>query len=169
MNNTTLVDIARGYIGQAEDPTQPENTDFMSEAFEDELEAVGWQKGWAWCMLFVRLCIKKDPVLFEKVKHLVNPSVLRTLQNLMGSGYSLSRTPVVGSICIMQNGQSAQGHTGIVSKVYPDGTFDLIEGNASAKAKTRQGDQVAEKRWKNDQTPRQKGLYIRGFIDLYQR
>lgn len=165
-----LIEVGRGYLGQSEDGTKPENTDFVNEEFERELEGVGWRPGFAWCAIFVKLCVKVgDWKLWEKIKHLLSASVLTTFENFKKAGYTVYEEPQVGFICFMKNGNKWQGHEGLVTAVHADNYFSLLEGNASPIKGTRQGDCVAEKKWLNNRVPREKGLYVIGFINPYEK
>jgi len=132
-----------------------------------DLREVGWQPGYAWCMLLVRLSVKKgSPTIWEKVRNYFTPSVMTTYNNLIEAGYKVTRTPTAGAIAFWQNGDKWQGHTGLVDENgITDKSFVCIEGNTDVRG-SRDGGAVADKTRPLDFTKKKKGLNLLGFIEL---
>lgn len=167
MSRIDILRYAKSKLGKSEDGSAGNNMDFHDEEFEKDLREVGWQPGYAWCMLLVRLSVKKgSPTIWEKVRNHFTPSVMTTYNNLIKAGYKVTRTPTAGAIAFWQNGDKWQGHTGLVDdKGITDKSFVCIEGNTDVRG-SRDGGAVAEKTRPLDFTKKKKGLNLLGFIEL---
>lgn len=167
MSRKDILAYAKSKVGQSEDPTQGNNNDFKDEEFEKDLRELGWQPGYSWCMLFVRLAVKKgSPTIWAKVKKDITPSVMTTYNNLIKAGYTVTQTPTPGAIAFWQNGSKWQGHTGVVDDNGITSThFMCVEGNTDVQG-SRDGGAVAIKKRALDFKKKAKGLNLLGFIEL---
>jgi hypothetical protein len=98
-------------------------------AVEKYLASVGLGKGYSWCMSFVYWCAKQAALKLA----VTNP--LKQTGGVLDEWHSGRGThldhPVQGSIFIMDFG-GGEGHTGIVTGVFPDqGIIHTIEGNTN--------------------------------------
>src|SRR3989304_1120768 len=126
----TIKDIAFSYIGKKEIPG---NMGFEDKNFENEMLSVGWQKTYAWCILFCELVWKKAmPAWAGYFDKMFSASVMQTWNNFKKTDYN-SLTPIVGAIAIWQKYSKGKptgfGHAGIVTEIYAQ-SFATVEGNA---------------------------------------
>ena len=161
-------EVARKYIGQTE---KPQNSGFSDSIFEDRMEQVGFQKGFAWCALFTELVFKEAiPERFDELDKLFSASTVLTFRNFRDAAYMVSQVPRIDHLVIwqtMKEGKAmATGHAGIVSEVTSTWEFKSIEGNTSD-AKSREGYIVAEHSRKVFASVAN-GLKILGFIHIPQ-
>ena len=165
------LEYGKTLLGKSEDPKQGNNRGFKDKAFEKLMRIVGWIPGYSWCALFVRLCVKNGlPDKWNKLKALLNPSVMKTLNNLLAAGYTLSRVPTPGAIVFWQlykNGKpTAQGHIGIVNNEGITAiNFQSLEGNTDV-AGSRDGGTTAMKTRIIDFTKKKDGLTLIGFVTI---
>jgi len=158
----TIRDIAFSYIGKKEIPC---NMGFEDKNFEDEMLSVGWQKTYAWCILFCELVWKKAmPAWAGYFDKMFSASVMQTWNNFKKTDYN-SLTPIVGAIAIWQKYNKGKptgfGHAGIVTEIYAQ-SFATVEGNTNALG-SREGDRVAPKQRQLDFKIKD-GLVLKGFI-----
>lgn len=144
-----VIRIASGYIGTKE---VPKNAGAQVITF---LNSVGLGAGQPWCMAFVYYCFN----VASQNLNLQNP--LSKTGHCMTQWYTASpvlksQTPRVGSVFIMSYGDG-KGHTGIVTKVNDNNTFEAIEGNTNS-AGSREGEGVWRKTRKNSE--------VIGFISI---
>lgn len=161
-----LHEVATTYIGQRE---QLGNKFDPSTDFGKKLHAVGQKDGDPWCDLFVELCAKEaDPDNFTLYDKLFTASAVATFNKFKAHGFKILDRPLVDCIVTWQkyvDGKPQwQGHTGIVSKVNADGTFESIEGNTNA-AGSREGIEVARRPHRLAYDT-QTGLRLLGFIKV---
>lgn len=158
-------------IGMSEDPKLGNNQGFKDKGFEKEMRNVGWIPGYSWCCLLMALCAKHGlPHLWEKLRKLFNPGVLKTFQNFQKAGYVVSKVPTPGALAFWQhykNGKpTPQGHIGAVCE---DGiteeTFRSLEGNTDV-AGSRDGGTTAIKTRKLDFSKKTNGLVLLGFVSI---
>lgn len=98
-------------------------------AVETYLAAVGLGKGYSWCMAFVYWCAKQAALKLGLINPLKETGGVLDEWN-SGRGTHLTE-PVPGAIFIMDFG-GGEGHTGIVTGVFPDqGIIHTIEGNTN--------------------------------------
>lgn len=160
----SVIEIARQYIGKLE---KAKNSGFQDPQFEIEMKDLGeWQPGYAWCACFAEMCFRKAfPERSEELKKLFDPSTRKTFDNFKATKYTISQTPVLGSLVIWANYKNGirewTGHAGIVSDVVGSNAFKSIEGNTGAGG-SRNGDRVAQ----HNRTTATKanGLNVIGFI-----
>ncbi len=96
----------------------------------------GSANGVAWCASFVSWCYgqgqnsnnKKTFGYTASSQDIKNQAKKAGFYSDKQSGY----TPVVGDIAVWTYSQD-KGHVGIISKVYNDGSFDVVEGNCGDK------------------------------------
>jgi hypothetical protein len=158
----TIKDIAFSYIGQKE---LSGNSGFEDAYFEEKMKAVGWQKPFAWCILFCELVwTEAMPTWKDYFSKMFSASVVQTWNNFRNTDYA-SKTPIVGSIVIFQKYSKGKptsfGHAGIVTEIYAN-SFATVEGNTNALG-SREGDRVAPKMRQLDFKIKD-GLVLKGFI-----
>jgi len=161
----TIVETALNFVGQQEIRG---NMGFKDEAFEDLMEAVGWQKTQAWCAYFVELVWKlayaNDPQQVRELGMIMSGGAVATYNGFKKAGYEINYTGRPGDIIIWQKHKEGKphwsGHAGIV--VQSSGSsFDTVEGNTNDDG-SREGYEVARR----TRTYEKKftGLNIKGFI-----
>lgn len=180
-DNSALEAIRRAIISTAErflnltesannarwDDVATAGPDVRAGELRQALLDTGWQTGWAYCSSFTEVCwraaYKNRPEL-ALISRAITPSVMSTYENF-NRLKRITRTPAIGSLMLMQNGDSWQGHAGIVTGL--DGGFLLtIEGNTSSNVASREGDGVYRKR-KTLSFTKSSGLWIRGFVNPF--
>ncbi len=148
--NKVIIDTARKYIGQKEIPP---NQGFIDTKFQELMEIVGWEKGFAWCALFAELVWKeaysqRDSSMISVVDKLFSAGSVQTFVNFRNAKWEISDVPQLGALAIWQTFRNGKfewtGHTAIVSE-FNVGTkmMKTIDGNTSDR-NTREGDLVAE-------------------------
>lgn len=159
-------EVAAQYIGQRE---QLNNKFDPSTPFGAKIRAVGQKDGFAWCDFFVEMCMKEaDPGNEELYEKLFTGSAVATFAAFKKHGFKVINSPIVDCIVTWQQFKDGvpgwQGHTGIVSKVNADGTFESIEGNTNA-AGGREGIEVARRPHRLNYDTNT-GLRLLGFIKV---
>ncbi len=159
MNN--IIEVATHYIGEKEIPG---NMGFTDHDFEKKMFDVGFQKTYAWCALFMELCVKEGiPDFYSKNEKLFNASATTTFKNFDIAGKT-NQMPQPGMGVIWRHGNGWQGHAGIVVSVNPaNGTFEAIEGNTNS-AGGREGIEVSRKTRKLKTPFSANGLNLVGFL-----
>lgn len=160
----TAGEVASQYIGQHEISG---NMGFKDPCFEEKMESVGFEDGYAWCALFQELVFKEAfPEKFDELDKLFSASTIQTYRNFKDAGYTIKDAPVLYSLVIWQSMKSGKphwsGHAGVVSKVLDKETFLSIEGNTNSGG-SREGVAVAERTRKVIANVKD-GLKILGFI-----
>jgi len=161
-----IVSYATDYIGKMEIKG---NQGFKDAEFEDKMESVGFQDGYAWCCLFTELCWVEAYRDFNKDSSIINEEfsagTVRTFRHFKSLGWT-SDTPEVGDVVIWQTYKDGKakttGHAAIVVDISEEGYVGTIEGNTNA-AGGREGNTVAPKRRKID-FDNNNGLRMLGFI-----
>lgn len=148
-----IVDNARAHIGRNE-------YDGSADIFWREQGVNSSSRSLPWCAAFVSYVLKQSGVQFESGDYTCSVSGLRQwgLNNgryIDGSNASASNIKP-GDVVIWKGGYFSS-HTGIVSAVYPDGSYDTIEGNSSNKVCERTG---------NGQTGKYKMAKTTGFVSV---
>lgn len=156
---------AKKYIGQQEIRG---NQGFVNPAFEAEMKEEGFEKGYAWCMLFARVVfVNCYPEKAIELRKLFVPGVLNTFRNLQNAAYPVGNLPQLDSlVCWKQvrNGKpTGFGHAGIVSSLGEDHSWKSIEGNTSTPGE-REGYIVAEHSHKISTSLN--GLQLLGFVQI---
>lgn len=159
-----VIEIAKKYIGQTE---KPGNMGFNDAVFEKKMQAVGFQKGQAWCSYSAELFFREAlPEKDTELSKLFDASAVKTFKNFEAAGYEISAVPVPGSLVIWQhyvNGKPQwTGHAGVCVSAKLPHDFGTVEGNTND-AGGREGYIVAAKDRKlvrNIQT----GLRVLGFV-----
>lgn len=141
---------------------------FSDAAFEAELKKLGWQSGWAWCVMYAKYTWSHWLKGRKKLRamELINANSHATWKNFETdqSGYfELSKKPKhIGAIAIWQGAaNNGTGHAGIVTKIPSDYSyFETIEGNY--------GNNVHSeiKRTYNYFAANSEGLILKGFINV---
>lgn len=136
-------------------------------AFQKAVDGVA--EGEPWCMSFVQFCLKHvdqlctfmnldpyAPTVMFKSEHCA------TVWN-KAAGTQRGHVPKVGHVVIWKNPNGSNGHTGIVVKVDPAGTFWTVEGNTSGDAGSQSdGDGVFYKHRTGNISA---GLHLLGFVN----
>lgn len=156
-------------IGQEE--IQP-NLGFKTPAFDARMKAVGFYRGASWCGFFVMLVLFQaysDAIgILTYLKKYCSPSTHQMWLNFKASKEVITgQIPKLGAVVIWQEGDTTNGHTGLVSWVATDGkTFKSIEGNTNG-AGGREGYRV----WENSHTVglphSEKGTNLMGFAYMH--
>lgn len=158
-----VVQIAKSYIGKTE---KPNNQGFNDAAFEKKMQAVGFEKGHAWCAYFTELVFKEAYPTNKELDKLFSASAVTTFYNFQKANYKISIKPEVGSLVIWQTQKDGKpqwtGHAGIVVEVNGD-TFKSVEGNTNDGG-GRDGYIVALKSRKVQQV--KNGLQVLGFVKI---
>lgn len=181
-----IVQVAESYEGQTEFRG---NSGFKDRDFQDAMEAVGWQKGQAWCAYFAELVWKKAYGKFENTKDelaeldkMFSPGAVATYNNFTklwakrdhtrpnSEGYAVKPTPEAGDLIVWQNYRNGKahwtGHVGIVIQVNGNDTVHTMEGNTNSNG-GREGIEVAMKTRKVGSDlfrPKSRGLVLKGFV-----
>lgn len=131
MGREVLSDIADDYLGIYE--KGGENMGFSDPLFQVSMEGAGWKRGYSWCAVFVKLCLRRALGIDHELVKAMTPGVLASFYNFKNK-YSdmITQKPTIGSIVLWRTGNKT-GHTGIVSNVLQDGKFETIEGNSDDK------------------------------------
>jgi hypothetical protein len=166
----SLSDIAKRFEGIQE---VPENQGFKDKFLSYVMNVVGFEKGYAWCMLFANVCAvlyftQFNSFLIQKFKDCFTPGAVSTFNRFKKHFPEMvSDKPSRNSIAIWQkytNGKATwRGHAGVV--VWLNGSVLLsVEGNTN-KAGGRDGDGVYVKE-RNIYANSDNGLRLKGFINL---
>ena len=166
----SLSDIAKRFDGIQE---IPENQGFKDRFLSYVMDVVGFEKGYAWCMLFANVCsvlyfTQFNSLLINKYKNCFTPGAVSSFNNFKKCFPEMvSDRPSRNSIAIWQkyaNGKATwRGHAGVV--VWLNGSILLsVEGNTN-EAGSREGDGVYIKE-RNIYAKPNNGLRFRGFINL---
>ena len=145
-----VLEVASRYIGQREIPP---NKGFMDPAFEKDMLAIGWQKGWPWCASFVRLvyltALKElgagDGFITLIGGSLKHSAVVTYNMCRLDKHFTISLTPSPGGIIVWSTG-AGHGHEGLCERLNdnPGKWMTTIEGNTNDKG-SREGEVCAEK------------------------
>jgi hypothetical protein len=157
----SITEVANSYLGKREIPG---NMGFTDKQFEKKMIDVGFQKTFAWCALFMELCVKEgNPAFYEANKKLFSASATTSYKNF-DIAKKCSPLPAVGDGVIWRHGNGWQGHAGIVIGVNTAaGTIDTVEGNTDSKG-GREGIEVSRKQRKLKTPYAARGLNLVGFI-----
>ncbi len=128
----TLSQEAMKYLGKREISG---NNGFVDPIFEIEMKEEGWQKGWAWCCVFLRVvAVNTHPEKTAELRKLITPSVVQTFRNFRDAAYPIRYLPEQDSIVFYQsykNGNAqGTGHVGIVTKAEGE-LYTDISGNTN--------------------------------------
>jgi len=142
--------LANLYLGQKE---KKGNSGFFDPIFEEEMKAIGWLKGYPWCMSFVRLVYLKairkvcpENVGLEGfVRLALKHSVLGTYNELkkVNPYFAITHETIPGGIVLWKTSVT-NGHAGLALPNASLKTIKSIDGNTN-KAGSREGEIVAEK------------------------
>lgn len=163
----TIVRTAQNFLGETEITG---NQGFNDQEFENLMEAVGWDKGQAWCAYFCELVWKLSYInsqdIVRNLDLIMSGSAMGTWNGFKKSlDWETSTAAKPGSVVIWQSYKAGkptwQGHAGIVESV-EDVNFTSIEGNTNDGG-GREGYIVARKvrKYNFDST---KGLVLKGFV-----
>lgn len=151
------------------------NSGFKNDIFQQKMEAVGWDKGQAWCSYFAELVWKEaygkiDSSIISELDKLFSANAVQTFENFKNAGWETGKIPFAGDIAIWayykngkpkKNGIWTLGHAGIVLFKINFG-FKAIEGNTNSEG-GREGIEVAEKQRSLD-FKNKNGLRLLGFV-----
>jgi hypothetical protein len=136
------LDVALSYLGVKEDPPGsnrgPEVDDFIRAGGLDPTKGA-----YPWCACFVVACIKRAGLLLE-LTPTIRPSA-RVATLLQRNPDAMLDRAEVGSIFIHLQ-TNGDGHTGFVTAVNDDGSFDSVEGNSDAAGSRTGGSVVLQHR-----------------------
>lgn len=178
-----VVDFARSMVGQKEIPG---NQGFENKNFDLQMRRVGFENGWAWCVLFAELCWSqptypgKSQVL-TSISDNFTANAVRTFENFERDQTGLFKTTYThaepGDVVIWLKNRDGQpvkkgiwtlGHAGIVERVIEQGIV-CIEGNTNSEG-GREGLEVAGKHgFRRHLLPPEfieNGLSLKGFIRM---
>lgn len=148
-----IVKVATSYVGKKE---KKNNGGFLDPQFEREMRSIGFQTGWAWCMLAVELVWRKAYRIWNPAGDLVlhklfSASVVQTRNNFVNAGekfgFKLLQTGEPGDIVIWQSRKNPGfGHAGILATTVTKNSkdFNSFEGNTNASG-GREGVEFARK------------------------
>lgn len=162
-----IVEVGRTYLNKQE---KKGNSGFYDERFEQEMIAMGWQKGWAWCAFFAELVWRKaygslNSVIEADLRRLFSASATQTYNNFRtNKNYKdyVSNKPEIGSLIVWRYGDGWQGHIGIVQQIRGKEVL-TIEGNTNSQG-GREGIEVANHWRLIEYTHTDKGLNLLGFV-----
>jgi hypothetical protein len=164
----TALQIARSYIGKKE---KPGNSGFEDPAFEMDMLNEGWQRGWSWCAIFLKLVFKKAfPLKAKDFDKLFSPGAVATFNNFKKAGFVITDHPFAGAIVVWKHYDNGvahawKGHIGIVTEVINPTTFKATAGNTSG-PNSSNGELVGEHT--HTTAFKKDGLNVLGFIKVIQ-
>ena len=168
--NEEIVLIANKYIGQEEIRG---NKGFKDIEFNRLMDAVGHEKGQAWCAYFAELVWKEayqnwDATLFSRLDKLFSASAVTTFRNFHKTkDFTTPRKPSPGCLAIWQKYKDGKahwsGHIGVVDTVNKNISFTCIEGNTNEDG-GREGYMVGKKNRIIDFEEKQNALVLIGFV-----
>lgn len=161
----TLSQEAMKYLGKRE---VSGNAGFVDPIFEVEMKEEGWQKGWAWCCVFLRVvAVNTHPEKTEELRKFITPSVVQTFRNFRDAAYAIAYLPQTDYAVFYQSYKDGKpqstGHVGIVTKANGD-LYTDISGNTNETG-SREGVIVGLKDHRLDTTV-VNGLRCIGFIKI---
>lgn len=131
-----IIQVAQSQLGVQENPKGSNS----GPEVEIYLKSVGLGKGFAWCMSFVYWVVQ------EACKKASHPNLLTKTGGVLVQWNNCQKlhvsNPQAGDIFILDFGKGI-GHTGIVTKVLPNGTIETIEGNSNSDG-SREGYEVCK-------------------------
>lgn len=162
-----ILRVARGFLGIKE---KPGNMGFDNKQFEEGLISVGWDYGLPWCDFAAEYVWRTayagmNSVIEAAFRELFSGLVTRTYANFKKSKefkQYVSNEPLKGSLVCFRHGNTYKGHMGILAS-FNKKEMLCYEGNTNMKG-SRDGDGYYDKKRIIDFTPREKGLYLLGFI-----
>lgn len=143
-----LIAEVQRWVGVAE---QGNNSGQLIEMFQKSVDGVAQHE--SYCMAFVQYCLQQVDAQCEALAGLCSNDkhmLFRSEHCLTVWAKSPKECridkPVIGSVVIWQHGNTANGHTGIVTGIKDDEFFTTIEANTGPSAGVeRNGDGVYEK------------------------
>jgi hypothetical protein len=180
--NDRIAQVAEEFEGLVEvisnaewDDRKTKGKDPRAAKFEEMIKRAGHQDGWPYCASFVegvwRVAYAEagaPAATLALVAKLLTPHVMTSFRNCKEAGL-VSQTPVRGAVMFMQNGKTDSGHAGLVLS-FEAGWVNTIEANTSPDdPNERDGGAgsggVFRKRHRLSFEPRNKGLWLRGFLN----
>lgn len=167
--NDIVVDEAKAKLGFKEIKG---NQGFENKDFEDEMIAIGFEDGNAWCSLFGEYIWKKayqqyDATYNDELDSLFSKVAVTTYYNFRRAKWDVNKKPIEGALVIWQKHKDGKkhwtGHLGIVTKVNDDFSFETAEGNSNSSG-GREGIEVAKQVRKLDYSGHKNGLNLLGFV-----
>lgn len=173
----TIPEIARLFVGIQEIPGNQgwKEDKFIPKSLVlgQKMNAVGWQKGWAWCMLFAQVISELyltqfDTTQINVFRKLFTPGAIATFNNFKREyPKMISNSPSENCIAIWQrytnNKATWQGHAGLYVSLKKN-SLTTIDGNTNNQG-SRTGEGVFEVTRNIDSKP-VNGLRFKGFILL---
>jgi hypothetical protein len=163
-----IVMFSESLVGQTEIAG---NAGFTNAEFQALMEQVGWQRGDAWCVYFVKLVWYNMAPAFlkDKILNRVSGSSISTWDNLQGDpSFKIVDVPAPGDMAIWRDysggSPTANGHAGIVKRL-GFGDFTTVEGNTTTDGIGNEGYIVAE-RTRSFSYNEDNGLRLMGFIRI---
>lgn len=158
-------EIVVKYIGQKEGKN---NTFDNSTELGRLLIEAGQLAGEAWCCLFMEGIHKEAyPERFEEIDNIFTKGAVSTFENLKKE-FPVLTYPKVNAMAFWQKyveGKASwQGHTGLVTRVNADDSFESVEGNTN-EAGSREGTTVMAKPHRMNWDT-MSGLRLIGFIEI---
>ena len=148
------------------------NHGFVNKEFEEEMIAIGFEDGNAWCSLFGEYVWKKayqqyNATYREELDNLFSKVAVTTYYNFRRAKWIVDKKPIEGALVVWQKHHGGKkdwtGHLGIVIKVNKDLSFETSEGNSNSSG-GREGIEVAKQARKLDYSEHKNGLNLLGFI-----
>ncbi len=136
-----------------------------------KLKDAAWQPGWAYCIAFGevvwRAGYRNRPEL-PLITQAITVSVMSTYENF-AELKRVSLEPKPGALMLLQNGTSWQGHAEIVERVEGSRVFTIgaNTGPQAGSANERDGDGVYRKSHLLNFAKKNKGLWLRGFVNPF--
>jgi hypothetical protein len=168
-----IVELCYKYEGKEE---VKGNMGFKDDIFEQKMEAVGFEKGQAWCSYFAELAWREaygnfNSLLDNILDKLFSANAVKTWENFKKcKKFKTGIVPEVGDLVVWayyrngepkKNGIWTLGHIGVITK--PEQLyFYSMEGNTNSQG-GREGIEVAEKKRDYD-FYKNNGLRLLGFI-----
>lgn len=135
------------------------------------MESYGWQKGWPWCMSFVKTIYLHTEMMFgnpkrvEKLYQLLSASVHNTWKAVKSSSeFQTSKKPLKPGCIVFWDTGHGHGHAGIYLGYKDKEHIYEVEGNTNGYG-SRDGEYVAIK----SRTLRPKRWKLLGFAQLKEK
>jgi hypothetical protein len=164
-----ILQIVKSYLGEQE--IQP-NSGFKNPGIDKAMRSIGFLNGQSWCAYAVMLVLFQvyaGTTWLPLIKKYCSAATQEMWANFKRSKeFVTGLVPKLGAIVVWEEGNGAQGHTGLVTCISEDGkTFKSIEGNSNSDG-SRNGYEWAENTHTVGLPHKDKGLNLLGFIYMPQ-